>query len=312
MDDTDINLCQILFRDSRMPIRDLADELGISVQAVHRRIQLLKDIGVLCRFKANVSTVHLHAVPIYLMGLSSAVEYIPVMDALKESEFTNAILVSGGNRFMIYAILRSIDDLEPYLEFVRSAGKMENLMVNIEGSLQLGKKPARVKCKDTFELSDIDYSILYCLRDDSRKGVADIAQELGVSSKTVKRRLDRMIEEQAVELSLDWNPGFAGGALGFILVQVAQDLDKANFKARMIDRFGPRLIFYLSFSNDPTSILFYTWSPTAMDHKSICDVISKESGVSTVASYIIQEQCSVPTWRDRLLEQRAGPDKRAH
>ena len=99
MDDTDIKLCQILFRDSRMPVRDLADGLGISVQAVHRRIQLLKEMGVLHRFKANISTVHLNAVPIYLMGLSSAVEYKPVMDSLKGSEFTSDILVSGDRAY---------------------------------------------------------------------------------------------------------------------------------------------------------------------------------------------------------------------
>ena len=43
MDATDIRLSQMLMKNSRVPYREMAGKLGISLQAVHRRIQVLID-----------------------------------------------------------------------------------------------------------------------------------------------------------------------------------------------------------------------------------------------------------------------------
>ena len=70
MDETDVRLCQMLFTDSRIPIRELSDKLNISIQATHRRIQILKDEGLINRFKASLSMGHLHAIRVLVEGIS--------------------------------------------------------------------------------------------------------------------------------------------------------------------------------------------------------------------------------------------------
>lgn len=45
MDEIDIPVCRLLSMDTRMPCRDLADKLGISVSAVHARLKTLTDEG---------------------------------------------------------------------------------------------------------------------------------------------------------------------------------------------------------------------------------------------------------------------------
>ena len=54
MDRTDITLCKLLLANSRIPIRELADKLGLSVAAVHGRIQGLRDAGIIKAFTARI------------------------------------------------------------------------------------------------------------------------------------------------------------------------------------------------------------------------------------------------------------------
>ena len=59
MDETDLRLCQLLIENSRRPQRELAEELGIGVAGVHRRIQSLVDQKVVRGFRANISSAYL-------------------------------------------------------------------------------------------------------------------------------------------------------------------------------------------------------------------------------------------------------------
>ncbi|MGA1873820.1 MAG: Lrp/AsnC family transcriptional regulator, partial [Thermoplasmatota archaeon] len=68
MDETDLRLLSILNHNSRIPIRELADAIGISVQATHRRVQTLVDTRVIERFTADLSLKFLKAIPIGVYG----------------------------------------------------------------------------------------------------------------------------------------------------------------------------------------------------------------------------------------------------
>ena len=67
--------------------------------------------------------------------------------------------------------------------------------------------PANIKSLNLeTDLCELDYKIIRSLKEDSRKPVADISEEIGVSAKTIRRRLDRMIKNFLIELSIDWYP----------------------------------------------------------------------------------------------------------
>lgn len=59
MDDVDLRICELLFNNSRCPHRELASMLGISVTAVHRRVESLIDEGIIKEFTANISKSYL-------------------------------------------------------------------------------------------------------------------------------------------------------------------------------------------------------------------------------------------------------------
>lgn len=67
MDKTDIFLIQLLLANSRLPYAELAKKLNLSVNAVHKRIQSLVEMGVIRRFTAKVSHF---AVQVFIYGNS--------------------------------------------------------------------------------------------------------------------------------------------------------------------------------------------------------------------------------------------------
>ena len=72
MDATDIRLSQMLMKNSRVPYRELASKLGISLQAVHRRIQVLKEMGVIRDFVTVPTREALNAIVVFIFGPSGS------------------------------------------------------------------------------------------------------------------------------------------------------------------------------------------------------------------------------------------------
>ncbi|MCX8024686.1 MAG: Lrp/AsnC family transcriptional regulator [Thermanaerothrix sp.] len=62
--------------------------------------------------------------------------------------------------------------------------------------------------RPSFDL--IDYKILQELQIDARKPAAEIARKLGINERTVRNRIDRMVEAGAVRLTCIVDPAYFG------------------------------------------------------------------------------------------------------
>ena len=49
-------------------------------------------------------------------------------------------------------------------------------------------------------LDDLDHKIIHCLKDDGRIAVKSIASQLGVTEATVKKRLNRILDDQVCKI----------------------------------------------------------------------------------------------------------------
>lgn len=59
-------------------------------------------------------------------------------------------------------------------------------------------------------IDQIDRSIIVCLQEDSRRPSADIARELGIAERTVRARIDRLVQDEVVQLAAIVNPRAVG------------------------------------------------------------------------------------------------------
>jgi DNA-binding Lrp family transcriptional regulator len=306
MDISDIRLMEQLLHNSRTPYRELAERLGLSVQAVHRRIMILVEEGVIHRFTAHLSVPFLGAVPVYVSGQSTSNSLDAVLQKLRGGEFIELVTTAAGNMIFTQSLLRSISELEGHVEFVKNAAAIPDpLPVGIEGINQVGDRASVRSPERSVELTTLDYRIVNVLRRDSRLAVADIAGELGVSAKTVTRRVDRMVQAGAVEFTVQVQIGAASGTTGLVLFALKPGVDKNLVRKSLNERFGRSMIMLMTYSNLPDRLFFMCWAQTAVKISEMVEAVSKDKNVLGVRSYILYNAYWFDTWRDRLVAENA-------
>ncbi|MEE9586300.1 MAG: AsnC family transcriptional regulator, partial [Nitrososphaerales archaeon] len=227
MDEVDIRLIKFLLMNSRRSYRELADELGLSINAVHKRVQVLIELGIIRTFTAKVSLSVFRGITILVFGLSDSRLVDEVCKKLGDNDSTYWVSVAGGNYLYIGANLQNISELESYVAYVKKEAQMSDPTVGIfhqEPLPQLGDTtPPRDKT-----LHPLDYQIIYALHKNSRKPVSEVGEELRVSAKTIRRRLSRMISEGLIELSLEWYPDKSNDVMTIFHLSLRSSVDKSE------------------------------------------------------------------------------------
>jgi len=303
MDEKDIRICQLLFVNSRTPIRDLADALGITVQAAHRRIQVLVDSGVIRKFTANISLSHLNILQGYFSGRSELNDPEKVIEALSSSDKSYLAIFTSGGHVLIQAFLRGMEDLEEYLGVIRNKAMIMDPVVTYGGRTQFGEGDLKLKTEG--ELTSTDYKIINALHYDSRRSIADISDELNISQKTIRKRLDQMMKKKLVEFSIQWEPGASVGVPSMTFVKLFKGRDKIALKRWVTEKFGSRILMVGTYLDLPDNLMFMGWATTIMQHNEMLDVLNSHEDVEKVTSHLTIQGHYFHSWRDSLLEKKA-------
>jgi DNA-binding Lrp family transcriptional regulator len=304
MDKTDIVLCQLLLGNSRLSYRELADTLNLSVTAIHKRIQDLTESGVIRKFTAKISLFQLDALHILIFGNSKLDSVQSLPQKLESNGKIYWLSVGGGNHLYIGAYLQEITELEALVSFVKDAAAMPDLTVGINTFPMM---PGFIPALKSKTLYPLDYQIIQSLKDNSRKATSEVADELGVSAKTVRRRLSRMMKDHLVELSMEWYPDVSNDIISLIHLRVKPQADK-NTMDKLLRKHAPNMIFYWGFSNLPDTFIAMVWTNTMKALQQIRENLEKEADLQSAAPNLLYTGYIFRTWRDRLLEEKAYMD----
>ena len=294
MDETDLILCRMLLTNSRTPYRVLADQLGISVNAVHKRIQSMIESNIIRGFSAKPSIRALGLLRVFIHGYSKA---RPITDKINElhtrSEDIYWVAVCGGDYLYIGAYVRGLTKLNDIVTLVSDVLKIEDAQFGI---IDHGYDPYSEKKEN---LEPLDWEIIYQLKDDSRLPISEVANSVGVSARTARRRLDRMLKNQLIELSILWYPDSENDIISVFSVRSSQN--KLNL-FEFIKDYNPRIISCFGYHNIPKEYLVLSWSKTTSDMRELYYRFEKDARFSSVNSNIIYIGEIFPTWRDILVE----------
>jgi DNA-binding Lrp family transcriptional regulator len=292
-------LCQLLLGNSRLSYRELAEKLDLSVTAVHNRIQTLIEMGIIRKFNASLSVLTQNAIHVFIYGYSKANPISNLNAKLETQGSIYWLAVGGGNILYIGAFLRTVSELDGLARFVKETAEIPEPIVGLTGS----PMPPTLKHLDfnhiDTKLCELDYKIIRSLKDDSRKPTSDIAEELGVSTKTVRRRLARMEKNFLIQFSIEWYPDASNDIMSVFQVNLKAE---ANPQAPnlILQKHYPNTLFYWSFSNIPNSCIFMVWTPTTKELKEIRESFEQESSVQSAAPNIIFTGYIFKTWRDQI------------
>lgn len=299
MDQTDLTLCKLLLVNSRTPIRELGDKLGLSVAAVHGRIQALRDLGIIRAFTARIGLIPLRATTVLVWGTSHLASGESVRDRLRRDPHIYWVAFGGAGFVYVGAYLRSPAELDAVISYVtKEAGILEPTV----GITVLGEGVPGQPILDR-----LDARILRAMRRDARKSVADIAEEVGVSTKTAGRRLGRMVRENSAELSMEWYPDAANDIVSMWHLELGTSANREEALALLMNQYQPNLLFAVLMSNLPRSVVGATWTGSMKELKDLQARLGQEKRFARVVPNILYTGYMFDTWRDDLLLKWAGP-----
>lgn len=296
MDEIDIKLCKLLMGNSRLSYDELASRLGLSINAVHKRVRALVDLGIVRAFTAKPSLSSLGAISIWVYGRSSSKQIQDAHQILKKNDSTYWVAYSGGEFLYVGGYLRSDSEIDPYISFVKEAGQIIDPVVGI--------LPALPMHSSIEELTQTDYQILSSLHKDARKSLADVAADLSVSAKTVRKRLEKMIERHLIDLTIEWYPDASNDILGVSHLVLAPEGDRMSIFSTLIEDLSPNVLFAVLFSNLPNQIMAFNWANTMKQLEEVRSKIGAINGIDSIKLNVLQTGYSFDTWRDKLIFQK--------
>jgi DNA-binding Lrp family transcriptional regulator len=312
MDRADVSLCLFLMTNSRTPYHELADKLGLSINAVHKRIGAMVNQGIIRAFTAHPSLLSLGALSVWIYGRSEAAHPGDVHLRLKTDDRTYWVANSGGGFVYVGGYLRSISELDEFVAFVKREGEFSDPTIGIIPTVGMippfqGISPAMRTRPPNESLRPLDYQILASLRKDSRRPATDVAAEVKASAKTVHRRLEWMLEKGLVEFTIDWYPDASNDIIALCHVEVARRFDRMQVLEALKEQFSENILVEVLFSNLPNMLVLFLWTNSMRQTEDLRGSICAVEGVGSVMLNVLQIGYMFDTWRDELVSKNAVP-----
>ncbi|MHA2182730.1 MAG: winged helix-turn-helix transcriptional regulator [Promethearchaeota archaeon] len=290
MDETDYLLLKKLLENSRVTYRELADMTDMSVSAIHKRIRSLIDDGYITTFIARPSYIALKTLIVLIFGTSNAKSMDEVSKELGQHESIHYVGISGGKYLQVSAILRDLSELQEFSSYVTKTAHISEPTIGIVNVPYLTLPEP---------LTSIDYKILKTLNRDARKPITDIADDVGISAKTVRKRLDRMVENNLATFTIELI------IHKIILITVFhvylnEGTNMSSTIQRINEKYSKNLVYCLNYSNIPNFITLHTWALNAQESQRIQEELQNE-GFKDIIPRIFLSAKWYECWVDQLL-----------
>lgn len=298
MDEIDFRLCLLLRENSRIPYRELADKVELSVNAVHSRIGNLIDSGIIGGFHTNLGDGAIDkSFRIMIHGESRFDDLDGVIEEISQDENTFKIVSTSDDYLYIHGILPDISDMSDYVEYIPEVAGIDKPEVFLPSV-------HKTSSHNNLELKRTDYEIIYSLYEDSRKSLSQVADELNVSTKTVRRRIDMMEDNGAIDYNIRWYPIFSDDFIGLLHGKVLDGKrDQRLFEIK--NNHFPNVFEVEKASNHPDKVLIKIWASTLDKLQNIRSELRSKEYFGSVKTRLFYDVEYFITWKDELLKEKA-------
>jgi len=291
MDEIDLIIIRKLLENSRLTFRELAEITSMSVSSIHKRIQNLIDDGTINAFIVRPTMISLKGLWLLASGSSSAKSMDLVSQELGNHESIYIVSIASGKYLYIGAYLRNISELQEFTSFLIMASQISDPTIGIINI-------PYITTPET--LSSVDFKILKTLNRDSRKSLTEIGEDVGISAKTVRRRLDRMIENNLAFFTIEWTPKSENNFVTIFHIYLNDGTDINSTIQHIYQKYAQNVVYCLTYSNIPKYITMHTWAKTSIDTQKIQEELQTE-GFKDVIPRIILYGNYYDCWVDQLL-----------
>ncbi|MFX0072713.1 MAG: AsnC family transcriptional regulator [Candidatus Hermodarchaeota archaeon] len=291
MDEIDLFILKKLLENSRSTYRELAEITNMSVSAIHKRIKNLIDEGNINAFIARPSMIALKHLEVLGFGTSDAKSMDAVSTELGKHENIHTIAIAGGKFLYINCYIRDITELQDLSSFISKTAQISDLTVGII-NIPYFTSPE--------PLTSIDYKILKTLNRDSRKPIIDIADDVGLTAKTVRKRLDRMIENNLATFTIEWSPTSENNFITFYHLYLKEGTDINTQIEYLYQKYSQNIVFCISYSNIPNFLTMHSWAKSLSESQKIQERLQTE-GFKDIIPRVVFHGNHYDCWIDQFL-----------
>ncbi len=301
MDEIDLKIILLLMNNSRLTYREISNHLGLSVNAVYKRIQALIDIRTIEKFTAKLKPYAINAIYTFIFGQSNAQDIDNSIIELGKHDNTWQIVLSSRNYAYIGSMLENIHQLDEYSSYVSQTLKIQSPKIGLlSGVHYTAPVPYIVPKSRAMNYDQLDLEIIRSLHNDSRKPISEVADEVNSTSNTIRRRLTRMIEEGIIDLSIDFNPEASNDIFATFQIIVKPSVNRNEIAQLLNQKYNPNLFYCWTFSNLPNIILCWVWTNNTKELTELVENIKKEN-IESIIFDIMYKVYYFDTWKEKIL-----------
>ncbi|MFW9976456.1 MAG: Lrp/AsnC family transcriptional regulator [Candidatus Thorarchaeota archaeon] len=222
MDEIDKRLLFELDENCRITYRELADRIGISPNAIKKRITNLIESGVIHEFVVQLRNRMADATLVISAITTDGAEDRSVFyEAINEHPATLGVFPQIEKSYILYSQcigLQQVNDLSIHLRGIDHVSELEMHIIG-EQPLPDGR---------TSDLTKMQLRVLKTLIDDPRKQIVEICQESGLSARRVRKTLEEIHENDSIHFAVFWNVNMGEGL--YFMARVEFDARSTNSK----------------------------------------------------------------------------------
>ena len=238
----DVRVCRELFRDRTGPVlqsdfrrsyRSMARKLRVDEVTIRNRIKRFQQSGFLKGWQLFVNP--------RLLGVRLAQLWFDVRPPSAKDELIRKLSLMHG-------VLAISDSYGSSLTLVIMYGGEISAKKEFELIARMSNAESMVRANIPFpecaiELTHPDWRIIKAIQTDPRQSYSVISKKVGMSQKTAKRRLQRMIDDRALSAIPSWNPKALDGAIiADLVVFYANPGSKTDLDTRIVSQFDELIV----------------------------------------------------------------------
>ncbi len=246
LDQFDLRILTELQKNSRLTYRTLGKKVNSSGNTVKTRVDRMLKAGVIKNFISLVDP--------RLFQYNIAFLLIPGFDINDKSEagttFNNIINLAGEPYYQISCIgqvsvcnilIKGDNDVvERRIDILKKSLPKSSRVLGVYKANDVNQNT-----NERLSLNKTDYELIYHLVQDPRSKVDELAQKIGITSKSIKRKSSKLIADKVVQFSIVYRPNAIQGYITFHILIDLQDSGQHTLKLLddMRGRFGEDFFF---------------------------------------------------------------------
>ncbi|MDD5503063.1 MAG: winged helix-turn-helix transcriptional regulator [Candidatus Thermoplasmatota archaeon] len=230
MDGIDFKILKMLWENGREPYYKIAREVGLTGNAVRKRIQSMIEEGVIEKFDIILNLPFLgYDVIVAVLQHKSGKAKDAAFGIFAKNENVVYIADTVENKSAVVLLSRG------------EAGHMkcvESLLEKVKSTKLLSAFIYKQKAPMPMRMTDIDWGIIMSLKGKPRKSPQEVARELYVSSKTVRRHLEEMIKKGVIHFGILVQPTKVKNVITYYVLLEFKEGSGASGISKVSAQFG--------------------------------------------------------------------------